>query len=87
MSINIFPSHTYVDPKQQNGAWYQLEVVNMWDLKTQRCCYKKYGNETVFFALFENKKIDSHPIVSNPVLELTKGMKDYLIDQGYTLTL
>jgi len=79
--MEIFNPDTWVHKKE----WYQLEVINMWDL-TPSVCYKVIKGSIIRCRL--NKcfmREDEKGYTTTQVRVLTEGMKNEIVRMGYTI--
>jgi hypothetical protein len=65
--------------------WFKLEVINIWDWKTEPICFKKIKEHIISYSLVYNTRISENQYSSVSISELNDEMKEDLIKMGYSL--
>lgn len=75
--MKIYRSSTYVE----DGQYYQLEVINMWDLKSKATCSKK----GITYKLNYTTRISDDMSTSKEIKSLSSEMIKEIKEMGYKI--
>ena len=83
--MEILGSTQYVDLEEQKEQWYQLSVINQWDLSTKAVCFNNVGNTLISYCLNLCTPISNDRYKTEKIEELTDEMKHILLSKGYSV--
>lgn len=83
--MEILESTQYVNLEKQKEQWYQLSVINQWDLSTKSVCFSYVGDTLISYCLNLCTPISNNSYNTEKIEKLTDEMKEILLEKGYII--